>query len=362
VNAQTELPVNTDVVKVQFALTEFSKVDAGLSILSDKYKGVTFDVASTDGKAAAVEARRDLRERRLAIEKIRKEAKAPILALGKTLDAEATRITAAIEALENPIDAQIKAEEQRKEREKQERIAAEQKRVADIQTRIASIAALVLDSVGASVDDIENLIFRADAAAAGEFAEFAEQAKATHESTRAKLLTARAARAANDVEAARLAAERAEFERAKAEQAERDRLAAEQLARDRAEADRVAAEQKAESDRQARELQEAREALERDTAAQEALSAARTAAIAEQAAELERQKAAAAPVPSPPAPVPDEYQVFVPDVFEPNPPAVPKASDLIDAIASIWSVSAADALAWLRSIDWQAVDLDSRDA
>lgn len=51
------------------------------------------------------------REPRYEVERIRKAAKAPILAIGKRLDADAARITAELEKIEAPIDAQIKAEE-----------------------------------------------------------------------------------------------------------------------------------------------------------------------------------------------------------------------------------------------------------
>ncbi len=107
--------MNTDLQIIERALVEFSAVEAGLAVLRNDYANVVYDVATTAGMNDAKAARVALREPRYEIERIRKSAKAPLLALGKKLDSDAARITAEIEKLEGPIDAQIKAEEGRKE-------------------------------------------------------------------------------------------------------------------------------------------------------------------------------------------------------------------------------------------------------
>jgi cation transport ATPase len=78
---------------------------------------------------AAKAARAEIREPRFAVEKVRKAAKAPLLAIGRRIDAEAVRITEAILAIEEPIDGQIKAEEARKVAEREAKRAAEVERL-----------------------------------------------------------------------------------------------------------------------------------------------------------------------------------------------------------------------------------------
>ena len=109
--------MSTNIEKVSGALAEFSRVEAGIAALTKAYAGVVYDVTTTEGMGAAREARRIIREPRYEVEKVRKDAKAPLLALGKEIDAEAKRITAALLAIEEPIDQQIAAEEARKEAE-----------------------------------------------------------------------------------------------------------------------------------------------------------------------------------------------------------------------------------------------------
>lgn len=120
--------MSTELTEVTKAVAEFDRVALGLASLREKYGSVVYDVATTAGMTDAKAARLAIREPRYEIERIRKAAKAPILALGKKLDSEAAQITGELEKLEAPIDGAIKAEEERKEREKN---AAEQQRLAE---------------------------------------------------------------------------------------------------------------------------------------------------------------------------------------------------------------------------------------
>lgn len=61
---------------------------------------------------------------RTSLEAKRKELKAPALERSRLIDSEAKRIESEIRSLEDPIDALITAEEQRRERERAERQAA----------------------------------------------------------------------------------------------------------------------------------------------------------------------------------------------------------------------------------------------
>lgn len=133
-------------------IAEYSHTEAALATLSEQYRGVIYDVTTKPGMADAVKARRAIRDIRTALEKTRVEIKGPALKRCQQIDTEAKRITAALLALEEPIDEQIKKEEVRKaeeaaavQRAEAERIAAEErakreaeeKRLADERAEIA---------------------------------------------------------------------------------------------------------------------------------------------------------------------------------------------------------------------------------
>lgn len=273
--------MSTELVAVQTAVAEFDKVAAGLQALQEQYGSVVYDVTTTAGMADARAARAAVREPRYEIERVRKEAKAPILALGKQLDARAKEITDAIMVIETPIDAQIKAEEARKEAEKQAKIDAEIKRVADIQSRIAELRGnerLTVASgsqlISQHIVDLENIPVDAS------FEEFVDQAMAAKESGVERLRSLHIAALEHEAEQARLKTEREELNRLRAEQAERDAEARRKLEEEAADrrrqlaiedferAERLAAEiaeiaaRKAEVDRQEREAQARRDAEE----------------------------------------------------------------------------------------------------
>lgn len=279
----------TDLEIVQTALVEFDKVRAGLAQLETTYKGVLFEVDTPKGMELAKAARQVLRAPRYAVEKIRKETKAPLLALGRKLDADAAAITTEIMKLEDPIDQQIKNEEDRKERERQAKIDAENARISGINSAIDAIRSMPVRASGKT--SVQIAAVQAEAAAIvidASFAEFAEQASAALAQTVAALAGLHAGAVAAEAEAARLAAEREELSRLRAAeeqraQAERARIAEENR--------RIAEAQAAEFARQQAELAEQRRA---DAAAAEA-ERTRLAEIAreqERLAQIERSKLA----------------------------------------------------------------------
>jgi hypothetical protein len=119
----------TDIEQVQGVLAEFSRVEAGLAALRERHGNVIYEVTTTAGLEAAKAARAEIRAPRHAVEKVRKAAKAPLLALGKRIDQEAIRITEAILEVEQPIDDQIKAEEARRLADREAKRAAEVERL-----------------------------------------------------------------------------------------------------------------------------------------------------------------------------------------------------------------------------------------
>lgn len=272
------------------AIVKYSRTEHALAILREKYKDAKYDLTTTAGDKAARAARLELKTLRTDLEKKRTELKAPALLFGKTIDSEAARLTAEIQALETPIDAQIKADEKRRE---DERIAKEQAEAARRKVHtdgIAKIAGYVEQAADLPAARIAAGITYLEGMNLADFDDYLAEATATRDRTVAALRALHAKAVAREEEAARLDAERIEQARIAAEQAETARKLKEQqdeLDRQRAEVqqreERIAAEERAKLER---------EALER--AAAERVQA-EAAAAAERAAEE-----AAAPLP--PAP------------------------------------------------------------
>lgn len=250
---------------------EYQRTDAALSVLARQYSGVVYDVQTTEGLRAAKEARRVLRGYRVQLEDIRVTIKAPALERCRLIDSEAKRISAALEALEGPIDAQVKAEEKRKADEKEAREAAERARVEEIQRNIrwfteqvavaarlpnAAEVAAVIATVTAARDDADS------------FGDFATTAQVTKAAALVELQAIMDAAAAREAEAERLRIAREELERQRA-QLEREQAAAREKAaqeeRER-EAEARAAREKALAEVAALREQEARERAERERA------------------------------------------------------------------------------------------------
>lgn len=257
--------LSADLQKVGAALTEYSKVDAGLAQLRQTYGAVIYDVKTTAGMDAARKARLAVREPRYRVEEIRKSAKAPLLALGKQIDGEAKRITAALLEIETPIDEQIRAEETRRETERKAKEEAERARVLAIQTKLAKLQSLPEAYTSALAPaKLAEIITQLEAGLTFDYQEFSDAAEALRQFALVALRQAHveaiereeqeaAAEAARAAEEARLAAERA---------AEAARIAAEQVAaeerlceeRAKLEAEQAAQRRNAEIDQRIRAL------------------------------------------------------------------------------------------------------------
>ena len=310
------------------AIVKYSRTEHALAILREKYKDAKYDLTTTAGDKAARAARLELKTLRTDLEKKRTELKAPALLFGKTIDSEAARLTAEIQALETPIDAQIKADEKRRE---DERIAKEQAEAARRKVYtdgIAKIAGYVEQAADLPAARIAAGITYLEGMNLADFDDYLAEATATRDRTVAALRALHAKAVAREEEAARLDAERIEQARIAAEQAETARKLKEQqdeLDRQRAEVqqreERIAAEERAKLER---------EALER--AAAERLQA-EAAAAAERAA----QAAAASPTPAPtypPAP-PAQALTTGPANVVPMPTKAPAATATLIKLGAI---------------------------
>jgi hypothetical protein len=281
------------------AIVEYSKTDAALADLSHRLKGVVFEVATREGMGAALKARAEVRGYRTDLEKVRVEIKSPALERCRLIDAEATRIKRELEALEDPIDQQIKMEESRKERERAEREAKEAARVAGIHEAIAAVNAVPPAMVGKGSGPVADALakMRDHTIDAQEFRGVADaaiySAIAALEQLHAGALAQE--KAAAD-EAARVKAEREELARLRAESEQRAREEQARIAeetRKRAEAEAAARAKIEAEERASREKIEAEQRAAR-LAREEEDRKAKAARDAEEAkARKAREEAAA---------------------------------------------------------------------
>lgn len=272
--ASADLHASIDLVQGQ--LVEFDKISAGLAAIEQAHpKDVACNVSTVAGMKQAIAGRAAWREPRIALEKARKAAKAPVLALGRDIDTFARSLETKLLEGEAHYDDQIKAEEARKEAERAEKLRKEAERVEAIHRRIhevfVSVPSMMDGSTSAELlDEIKRIVaIEIDAAV------FQEQAGAAALAKDAALSVLRRMQekaAAREAEETRLAAERAELERQRAEQAriEADARKArdEEAARLRQEREALAAQQAAaraeqkrlDDEARARRLQEETEA------------------------------------------------------------------------------------------------------
>lgn len=338
--------MSTELTEVTKAVAEFDRVGAGLAELRKQYGNVVYDVTTTAGMNEAKVARAAIREPRYEIERIRKAAKAPILALGKKLDAEAARITGELEKLETPIDNAIKAEEQRKEAEKEARVQAELKRVTDLQERVAYLRGnqtLSASSGSALIaDHINDLESEPVDESLQEFQQAGADAKAAGLQ---RLRDLHAAALAHEAEQERIKAEREEL--AKLRAAEQERQAAERARL--AEEERVArAARDAEAREQAEEIRKQREEQEAAARAERERNAAEERRLREERAEFQRQQEEARKAREAEEAAKAE-QARIAALKR------PEDAELIDVLAKHYRAPAATVIGWLAAMDWKSL-------
>ena len=254
-------------------IVEFDLVQAGLVELETRLRGRAYDVTSTSGNKEARADRAECVRLRTTADGIYTRWNKPVLARQRAmrdyLDGIKTRIT----AVEAPIDAQIKADEERRAAEREAREALERAAAALLQNKIdlikrhalagvgqnsATVAALLvqlaavditLDEYGERTGEAEQAQRETQAAlqALDLAAEETEALRASLEAQRleqeARESALRLAEArALEVQAARDAELRAQAEQ-QAAQAKAERLAAEQAARAAAQAEQERQEQ-----------------------------------------------------------------------------------------------------------------------
>lgn len=223
--ASSDLHASIDLVQGQLAV--FDKISAGLAELEKAHpKDVACDVSTTAGMRQAIAGRAAWREPRVNLEKARKAAKAPVLALGRDIDAFARSLETKLLEGETHYDEQIKAEEKRREDERLEKIRREEARIAGIRSRINEAFVSVPSMMdGATAAQLLEEIRRLVAIEVGAtYQELAGEAALAKDAALATLRRMQEKAAAREAEEARLAAEREELEKQRAAQEAEDAL------------------------------------------------------------------------------------------------------------------------------------------
>lgn len=284
----------------EYQIAEYNQTAAALTELRSRYVR-QYDVSTSAGMAEAKEARAAVRGYRIALEKTRVEIKAPALERTRLIDAEAKRITAELLAIEEPIDAAIKAEEQRKIEEKAAKERAEAARIDAIKLRMAFFSDQVIAASNKDAKTIASMLDALDRTKLDEadYQEMLPAAVSEKVAAIEKLEAMRDERIAYEAEQARIKAEQeAEAARIRAEREELARLRAAEEER-QAEERRIAEEARreaeaklaAERQRQEAELRAKREQQEREASEAKALRDAEEARIQAEREAVEKQKA-----------------------------------------------------------------------
>jgi colicin import membrane protein len=360
----------------KYAAEVYQPFKAKLASAIDSVRAIDYDIKTTAGMQVAIKARALFRDLRVDADKERKARKEPITKIGKLLESGFDGVEELITPLELLFDADIKAEEGRKETERLAKVAAERARIEGLQAKIQAIRDLALAATGKPSATIKALLetLAGTEVEAETFADFTEDARKAVCETALHLEELFAtADAAEKAEVARLAAVAAEQERIAGERAELARQQAELAAAKAAQDAAAAAERLAIQKEQARLAEVAEEAERRAKAEQveRAIEAAYTKRqleaqakqIAEERAKLEAEKeeARVAMLPVEPLLEVRETIVTLPEdgclvVGEDNSLAyAPDAETLVMIVANELGTDRATALAWLLEADFESL-------
>ncbi len=253
-----------EVIEEKYELAKIGPVEGLVRALAKKFDNVVYDVTTVKGMTVAKTARAELRKARSSLEDARKEEKADVLARGRYIDKRAKEILAEISKYEDPLDEQIKAEENRKENERLAKIEAERIRVETIQARITEIRNYTIVSSSRTSDEISALINGVVGISIDEtYEEFQDVAQAAKEGTVSALEKLGIEAVAREEEQARIVAERAELARLRLLQEEHEREAAIKAKAEREAEEKRIAEERAKIEAE-RKAEEARMKKERD--------------------------------------------------------------------------------------------------
>ncbi len=140
-------------------LAQFKEAEVAQHALAEKYRNCVYAVATTKGMQEAIAARADLRDNgRLALTKTESRVKKEVNDLKRVMADEVERLVAITKPVEDSIDSQIKAEEERKAAAKAERERIERERIEKHEAGIAKLRGYGERCRGQSIEALEQAL------------------------------------------------------------------------------------------------------------------------------------------------------------------------------------------------------------
>lgn len=197
------------------------------------YKDVAFDCETAEGMEGARKVRAALRdEGRYVVQNLKDVGSKMLGTMQRQFNAACEEYITEIKGYERPIDDQIKAVEERKERERQARAQAEEERRQRHAQAIAAIAALAADAAGLDSKALEEHIANVQSVIVDDsYEEFQAQAQAAKDKALMDLGGMLIAARLDEQERAEMEAERARIEAVRVAQEQRERDLAEREAK-----------------------------------------------------------------------------------------------------------------------------------
>lgn len=215
-----------EVEEIATSVVEYSALARGVALMRHRMQNIHYDLATVRGnkearrdRALLVRARNLIDERRLALN-------ADDRARIKARDDEAKRLIGLVRELEDPLDASITQDEERREAEREAKEQAEADRIAGLQARVDAIRQQGWNAVGKPPAEVLPILkWLEELVVDDSFAEFQTPAGRARDETLAKVKVLYLQGLAAEEKAKREAEERAAAERKEAEQrAENQRL------------------------------------------------------------------------------------------------------------------------------------------
>lgn len=367
-------PQATALAPVNEALTEFEKVSAGLIDLTKRHANVIYPVTTTKGMEDAKAARKEIRDVRYAVQRAEKAASDELNSIKRNVKDRAKQIITVLKPLEDAVDGQITAEDERCAEEKRKREEAEVARVAAIRDRIATITRAPTEVAGMPSATIRRSLDLVTGVPVDEsFEEFQAEAMAAKDGAVSVLTTMLERAVAAEEAAAALRVQQEELERQRAElEAQRKELEAAKAAIEAAKAQALAAEQRVAQERAAqealriqeenrlrdeaiaRDVEKSRQAKQEDVFAEELQQAAETQAQQKSQARVDMRAIAgeykALGIVEPKPVVVVEPQPVV-ETIEIEAPGAPSGVDIVMAVGEYFGVSLETAWQWITAIN-----------
>jgi hypothetical protein len=152
----------------QFVEAVYSPFHARLANAIAETSDIEYDITTTAGMEVAKKCRATFRDIRIEADKERAARKAPLLVIGKLLESKNTEIEVAVAPHEEKYDAQIKAEDKRKEDIKAEAMRIETLRLSALDAKVNIIKEKALAALNLNADDTQAMIVELQAIEATE--------------------------------------------------------------------------------------------------------------------------------------------------------------------------------------------------